>query len=91
MSTALPNPSGFRSITLPPGAPVRLFVACLVNNHIDFNYSFDGEHHFVYPVKHYAKMVHLMHEVFSERQNGQAPNSTTNRKAEMAGTLHNTH
>lgn len=62
--TAMPNPSNFRTLTLHADAPAPLLAARLVRDRIDFNYYFDGEHHLVYPVKHYAQIVHLMNEVF---------------------------
>ncbi len=61
--TAIPNPSGFRTVTLPTDAPAQLFAARLVRELIDFNYSYDSEHHFVYPVKHYGQMKALLREV----------------------------
>lgn len=88
-STAMPNPSGFRTIRLKPEAPVRLFAARLVHEKIDFNYSFDGKHRFVYPVKHYAQMVHLMNEVFHARQKRKTPRQAAHAKAEMARTIRN--
>ena len=85
--TAMPNPSGFRTLTLPRHAPARLFAARLVHEHIDFNYSYDGEHQFVYPVKHYAQMVALLRELDYEGQERETPEQTAAKKAEMARTI----
>lgn len=61
--THMPNPSGFRTHTLPPGAPAAMLAARLVRDSIDFNYHYDGQYHFVVPVKHYARMLHILREI----------------------------
>ncbi len=63
MMTNMPNPSGFRSYTLTQHALAVMLAARLVKDRIDFNYYDDGECHFEVPVKHYARMLHILREI----------------------------
>ncbi len=62
-TTAMPEPSGFRNLDLPNESPAAMLSARMVRDKIDFNYSFDGEHHFVYPVRCEKSIDKILQEI----------------------------